>query len=367
MKYLDEFRDPQRARALLAQIHQTLTRPWTVMEVCGSQTHNFLRYGIPDLLPGDLELVHGPGCPVCVTPVEIVDQAVALAQQPEVILLSYGDMLRVPGTRDDLLTVKARGGDVRMVYSPLEAVRIARQNPQRQVVFLAIGFETTAPANAAAVLQARQQGLQNLYFLVSQVRVPPALEALLQDPEVRVQGFLAPGHVTTVMGYQEYEPIAETYRVPIVVTGFEPVDLLMGLLELVRHLEAGEYGVWNAYRRSVRREGNPLARKHMLRVFEICDMKWRGLGWIPRSGLCLREAFRDLDARHAFQDLLADLHPEESPECIAGLVLKGIKKPTDCPAFGTRCTPQTPLGAPMVSSEGACAAYYRYGRLAKGT
>lgn len=367
MKYLDEFRDPQRARALLARIHQTVTRPWTVMEVCGSQTHNLLRYGIPELLPKGLELVHGPGCPVCVTPVETVDQAVALAEQPDVILLSYGDMLRVPGSRDDLLSVKARGADVRMVYSPLEALKVARENPDRRVVFLAIGFETTAPANAAAVLQAQQQGLENLFFLVSQVRVPPALEVILQDPEVEVQGFLAPGHVTTVMGYQEYEPIAETYRVPIVVTGFEPVDLLVGLLELVRHLEAGKHGVWNAYKRSVRREGNPVARRHMFRVFEICDMKWRGIGWIPRSGLCLRPEFRNLDARRAFRDLLADIQPEESPVCIAGLILRGIKKPPDCPAFGRECTPQHPLGAPMVSSEGACAAYYRYGRLAKGT
>ncbi len=367
MKYLDEFRDPQRARTLLAEIHRTVTRPWTVMEVCGSQTHNFLRYGIPDLLPETLTLVHGPGCPVCVTPVEIVDQAVALAEQPEVILLSYGDMLRVPGTHDDLLTVKARGGDVRMVYSPLEALKVARENPDKQVVFLAIGFETTAPANAAAVLQAERLEVPNLYFLVSQVRVPPALEALLQDPEVQVQGFLAPGHVTTVMGYREYEPIAETYRVPIVVTGFEPVDLLVGLLELVRHLEAGEYGVWNAYKRSVRPEGNPIARRHMLQVFEICDMKWRGMGLIPRSGLCLRPEFRHRDARWVFRDLLADLRPQESPLCIAGQILRGIKKPTDCPAFGRECTPQNPLGAPMVSSEGACAAYYRYGRLAKGT
>ncbi len=367
MKYLDEFRDPHRAWVLLTQLHRTVRHPWTVMEVCGSQTHNFLRYGIPDLLPRGLELVHGPGCPVCVTPVETVDQAVTLATQPEVILLSYGDMLRVPGTRDDLLTAKARGGDVRMVYNPLEVLEVAQQNPNKRVVFLAIGFETTAPANAALVLRARQLGISNLYFLVSQVRVPPAIEALLQDPEVQVQGFLAPGHVTTVMGYQEYEPIAEAYRVPIVVTGFEPVDLLVGLLELVRHLEAGEYGVWNAYKRSVRREGNPIAKQHMFRVFEICDTKWRGLGWIPRSGLCLRPEYQDMDARVVFQDLLARIQPEESPECIAGLILKGIKKPTDCPAFGTRCTPQTPLGAPMVSSEGACAAYYRYGRLATGS
>ncbi len=359
MKYIDEYRDETAAQRYVEAIRRTVTRPWTLMEICGGQTHTILKFGLDRMLPDDVTLVHGPGCPVCVTPVELLDKAIAIASRPEAIFCSFGDMLRVPGSHKDLLIVKAEGGDVRMVYSPLDALKLAQQNPDREVVFFAVGFETTAPANAMAVWQAQEMGLQNFSILSAHVLVPPAIEAILDASGNQVQGFLAPGHVCTVMGYWEYEPIAERYRVPIVVTGFEPLDILQGLYMTLKALEEGRPEVGNQYTRSVRREGNVQAQQLIQQVFEVTDRAWRGIGVIPQSGLRLREDYADFDAERRFD--VAEMAVEESPECIAGLILQGRKKPPQCPAFGTRCTPEHPLGAPMVSSEGACAAYYRYG------
>jgi hydrogenase expression/formation protein HypD len=360
MKYLDEYRDAATAKRLADAIAKITTRPWTIMEVCGGQTHTIVKYGIDEILPKEIELVHGPGCPVCVTAMEMIDRAHAIASRPNVIFCSFGDMLRVPGSRGDLLEVKSNGGDVRIVYSPLDAVNIAAANPTKQVVFFAIGFETTAPPNAMAVWLAHKRKLSNFSVLVSHVLVPPSMTAILQSPGNRVQGFLGPGHVCTVMGYTEYEPIAKRYRVPIVITGFEPIDMLEGVFCTVRQLEAGEATVENQYSRAVNREGNSHSKKLIEDVFEICDRKWRGVGIISKSGYKLRYEYRDHDAERLFE--VDDIETNESSECISGQVLRGLKKPHDCPAFGTRCTPQTPLGATMVSAEGACAAYYAYGR-----
>ncbi|MGD0765635.1 MAG: hydrogenase formation protein HypD [Dehalococcoidia bacterium] len=360
MRYLDEYRDGNAAEALLREISRTVTRPWTMMEVCGSQTHALLKYGIDRLLPEQITLIHGPGCPVCVTPIEIVDQALVLAARPDVIFTSYGDMLRVPGSGKDLLTVKAEGGDVRMVYSPVDALKVARENREKQVIFFAIGFETTAPANAMAAVLAERDGLDNFFMLTSHVLVPPALELIASSPDNRVQGFLAPGHVCTVTGYAEYETLAAKHRLPIVVSGFEPVDLLQAIYMLVAQLESGRYEVENQYARSVTREGNRQAQALIDRVFEVVDHKWRGIGVIPGSGLRLKGPYARFDAARA---LAVELPAREEEEvCIAGLVLQGVRKPTDCPAFGDGCTPEHCLGAPMVSSEGACAAYYQYAR-----
>jgi len=360
MKYLDEYRDARIARSLLAEIAREVRGHWILMEICGGQTHTIMRYGLDELLPKNIELVHGPGCPVCVTPLETIDKALELAARPEIILVSYGDMLRVPGSSTDLFTVKARGGDVRIVYSPTEALKIARQNPDRKVVFLAVGFETTAPANAMAVRQAKREEMDNFSILVSHVLVPPAIRALMTSPDCRVNGFIAPGHVCTVMGYEEYEALARDFRVPIVVGGFEPVDLLEAILLLVRQLEKGEAKAENQYVRSVNYQGNLPAQRVMKEVFEIADQKWRGIGTIPASGLRVREEYGDYDAARIFG--LASITVDEPAECISAQVLQGLKKPTDCVAFGMRCTPQNPLGAPMVSAEGACAAYYNYRR-----
>jgi hydrogenase expression/formation protein HypD len=360
MKFMDEYRDAGVARRLLAEIARTVRGHWVLMEICGGQTHTIMRYGLDELLPPNIELVHGPGCPVCVTPLETIDKALELAARPEVILVSYGDMLRVPGSATDLLTVKAQGGDVRIVYSPTEALKIARQNPERKVVFLAVGFETTAPANGMAIWQAKQEGIGNFSVLVSHVLVPPAIRALMTSPECRVTGFIAPGHVCAVVGYQEYETLARDFRVPIVVGGFEPVDLLEAVLMLVRQLEKGEARAENQYVRSVNYQGNLAAQRVVSEVFEIADQKWRGIGMIPASGLRVRDAYGDYDASRLFG--LASITVDEPAECISAQVLQGLKKPTDCVAFGMRCTPQNPLGAPMVSSEGACAAYYNYRR-----
>jgi hydrogenase expression/formation protein HypD len=363
MKYIDEYRDEATAQRYVEAIRRTVTRPWTLMEICGGQTHTILKFGLDRMLPDDVTLVHGPGCPVCVTPVELLDKAIAIASRPGVIFCSFGDMLRVPGSHKDLLIVKAEGGDVRIVYSPLDALKLAQQNAEREVVFFAVGFETTAPANAMAVWQARQTGLRNFSILSAHVLVPPAIEAILSAPGNEVRGFLAPGHVCTVMGYWEYEPIAERYRVPIVVTGFEPLDILQGLYMTLQVLEEGRWEVENQYARSVQREGNAQAQRLIGQVFEVTNRAWRGIGVIPRSGLRLREEYANFDAERRFD--VAEMAVEESPECIAGLILQGRKKPPECPAFGTRCTPEHPLGAPMVSSEGACAAYYRYGKTTK--
>lgn len=360
MRFIEEYRDGRLARELAAALARITTRPWTLMEVCGGQTHAIVKFGLEQLLPPGVELVHGPGCPVCVTPVELIDKAIEIASRPEVTFCSFGDMLRVPGTQRDLFSVKAQGGDVRVVYSPLDAVALARQHPDRQVVFFAVGFETTAPANALAVVQARQQGLKNFSMLVSHVLVPPAIEAILSSPTNRVQGFLAAGHVCTVMGYTEYEPIARRYRVPIVVTGFEPLDILQGVLMCVQQLEEGRAEVQNQYSRAVRRQGNEPARQLIRQVFQVVPRKWRGVGEIPRSGLGLAPAYAEFDAERRFG--VAAMSAEESRECLSGLILQGVKKPHQCPAFATRCTPEHPLGATMVSSEGACAAYYRYRR-----
>jgi hydrogenase expression/formation protein HypD len=360
MKYVDEYRDGEAARALVTLIERTVTRPWVIMEVCGGQTHTIVKYGIDELLPRSIELVHGPGCPVCVTSLEMIDRAHAIAARGDVIFCSFGDMLRVPGSRGDLLALKSEGRDVRVVYSPLDALAIAASNPGRQVVFFAIGFETTAPANAMAVWLAHRRSLANFSLLVSHVLVPPAMTAILQAPDNRVQGFLGPGHVCTVMGTREYEPIAAHYRVPIVVTGFEPLDMLEGVLMTVRQLEAGEARVETQYARAVRPEGNRASRRLLDEVFEVCDRQWRGVGSIPKSGYRLRYEYREHDAERRFD--VADIVTRESPRCISGQILRGLKKPRDCPAFGGACTPETPLGATMVSSEGACAAYYAYGR-----
>ncbi len=360
MKLRDDYRDLDMAQRLARQIARITTRPWTLMEVCGGQTHAIVRHGIDQLLPTDLSLVHGPGCPVCVTPVEYIDKAIEIARRAEVILCSFGDMLRVPGGDGDLLSARSRGADVRAVYSPLDALSIARANPDRQVVFFAVGFETTTPANAMAAYRARQDGLSNFSMLVSHVLVPPALRAILDAPANRIQGFLAAGHVCTIMGFEEYEPIAARYRVPIVVTGFEPVDILEGVYLCVRQLEAGRAEVENQYSRSVRRAGNVTAQQMMREVFQVGVRRWRGIGDIAESGLSLCETYADFDAERRFGPV--DVKDERSSECISGLVLRGERKPTQCPAFGVRCTPERPLGVTMVSSEGACAAYYRYGR-----
>ena len=360
MKYIDEYRDPLKVRALLVEIGKVVTRPWVLMEICGGQTHAFLHHGLDEMLPGGIELVHGPGCPVCVTPLEQIDRALAIASRPDVIFTSYGDMLRVPGSTVDLFSVRAKGGDVRVVYSPLEAVNIAEANPEKQVVFFAIGFETTAPPNAMAVLQAKQRNINNFSVLVSHVCVPPAMEAILGSKTNRVQAFLAAGHVCAVMGYHEYAPIARKYRIPIVVTGFEPVDLLVGVLAAIKQLEAGKAEAENAYARAVTFEGNQPAQKIMNTVFQPVDRKWRGIGTIPQSGLGLRPDFEEFDAEKRFA--VGEIVTQESPLCIAGEILQGMKKPPQCVAYGKQCTPQSPLGAPMVSAEGACAAYYRYHR-----
>jgi len=360
MKYLDEYRDGERAQQFAREIHRLTTRPWNIMEVCGGQTHAIVKFGIDELLPKQITLIHGPGCPVCVTPLEIIDKAIEIAGHPGIIFTSFGDMLRVPGSTTDLLSVKAGGGDVRIVYSPLDAVKLAEQNPAKEVVFFGVGFETTAPATAMAVYQAAHKGLKNFSMLISHVLVPPAIEALMSSPNCRVQGFLAAGHVCTVMGYWEYPPLATKYRVPIVVTGFEPLDILQGVLMVVQQLESGRAEVENQYTRAVRREGNQPAQELIHKVFKVVPRKWRGVGEIPRSGLGLNDAFAAFDAEKKFS--LADHHVEEPSECLSGLVLQGQIKPHECPAFGTRCTPEHPLGATMVSSEGACAAYYRYRR-----
>lgn len=360
MKFLDEYRESSAAAQLARSIRQTVHHPWTLMEVCGGQTHTIVKSGLMDLLPTEITLVHGPGCPVCVTPVELIDKAIAIAALPETIFCSFGDMLRVPGSSRSLLEVKASGADVRIVYSPLDAVKVARANPSREVVFFAVGFETTAPANAMAVWQAEREGIRNFSILVAHVLVPPAMEAILASPNCRIHAFLAAGHVCTVMGWKEYEPISRRWHVPIVVTGFEPLDILEGVQMAVAQLEQGRAEVENQYRRAVRREGNRPAQARIAEVFEVAPRKWRGIGEIPSSGLRLRERYRAYDAEEKFQVGVGTV--EESSECIAGLVLQGLKKPFECPAFGTRCTPETPLGAPMVSSEGACAAYYLYER-----
>ncbi|MFJ8962613.1 hydrogenase formation protein HypD [Lentzea sp. NPDC102401] len=360
MKHLQEYRDPVLARRLLAELRATATAPWTIMEVCGGQTHTIVRQGIDELLPAGIRMIHGPGCPVCVTPLETIDRALAIAARPEVVFTSYGDMLRVPGTSGDLLTLKARGADVRVVYTPLDAVRIAQENPGREVVFLAVGFETTAPANAMAVLHAASLGVANFSVLVSHVLVPPAITALMDEPGTQVQAFLAAGHVCAVMGWTEYEPIALRYGVPVVVTGFEPLDLLEGILMAVRQLEEGRAEVENQYVRAVRRSGNLAAQEAIRRVFQVTDRTWRGIGMIPASGLTLSTEFSGYDAETRFA--VGDLVTRESPDCIAGDILRGTRLPTDCAAYGRTCTPRTPLGAPMVSSEGTCAAFFNAGR-----
>jgi hydrogenase expression/formation protein HypD len=360
LKYLNEYRNAEAVQRLAAAVHAATTQPWNIMEICGGQTHSIIRFGLDELLPKQITLIHGPGCPVCVTPSEVLDKAVAIASRPEVIFCSFGDMLRVPGSQKDLFTVKSEGGDVRVVYSPMDAVALAQENPQRQVVFFAVGFETTAPPNAMAVAHAAKLGLNNFSILVSQVLVPPAMQAVLASPSNRVQGFLAAGHVCTITGMDEYRPIAEKYKVPIVVTGFEPVDILQGVLMCVKQLESGRHEVENQYARSVRPEGNPAAMRQIAEIFQVIPRKWRGIGEIPASGLGLSEAYAAYDAERRFN--VEAITAEEPAECIAGAVLQGHKKPHDCPAFGIRCTPERPLGAPMVSSEGACAAYYRYRR-----
>jgi hydrogenase expression/formation protein HypD len=364
MKYLTEFRNGEIARALAREIAQATTRPWKIMEVCGGQTHSIIKNGIDQMLPhgpqASVEMIHGPGCPVCVTPLELIDKALAIAAQPGVIFCSFGDMLRVPGTEGDLFQVKGRGGDVRVVYSPLDAVEIAVKNPEKQVVFFGVGFETTAPANAMSVHLARRRGLKNFSLLVSHVLVPPAIEAIMSSPGNQVQAFLAAGHVCSVMGYWEYPPLAEKFGVPIVVTGFEPLDLLDGIRRAVLQLESGRHEVENAYSRVVTFEGNRPAQQLLKEVFEVTDRAWRGIGVIPRSGLRLNADYREFDAEERFH--ITGIHTEESPLCHAGEVLRGAIKPAECPAFGRECTPRHPLGATMVSSEGACAAYYNYGR-----
>lgn len=365
MKYIDEYRDPVLARRLVEQIHTLVTREWTLMEVCGGQTHTIVRFGLDELLPRRVRLVHGPGCPVCVTPIELIDTAIALAARSEVILCSFGDMLRVPGSENDLFTARAAGGDVRVVYSPLDALQVARRHPYKQVVFFAVGFETTAPTTAMAVWQAKQQGMRNFSLLTAHVRVPPAMEAILSSPDNRVQGFLAAGHVCTIMGMEEYEPLARRYRVPIVVTGFEPLDLLQGIWLCVKQLETGRAEVENQYTRSVRPEGNPAARTLMAEVFIPVARRWRGLTTLPHSGLALREPYAEFDAERKFTLQLTC--KEEATLCQTGRVLQGLITPPACPAFGALCTPEHPLGAPMVSSEGACAAYFRFGRKQRET
>jgi len=360
MKYVSEYRDGGAARKLAAAIQRVVTRPHVIMEVCGGQTHAIMKFGIDEMLPPEITMLHGPGCPVCVTPIELIDKAVEIASIPNVIFCSFGDMLRVPGTSKNLLMVKADGGDVRVVYSPLDALKIAQDCLDREVVFFAVGFETTAPGNAMAVYQADRLGIGNFKLLVSQVLIPPAMRAILSSPGNKVEGFLAPGHVCTVTGYTEYEAIAEQYDVPIVVTGFEPIDILSGIHSCVIHLEKGQHVVENQYSRSVRREGNTSALKIMNDVFQVVPRKWRGIGVIPNSGLGLTDRYRTYDAEAYFG--IALVTDEQPSVCISGLILQGVKKPLECPAFSTDCTPEYPLGATMVSSEGACAAYYRYGK-----
>jgi hydrogenase expression/formation protein HypD len=358
MKYVDEFRDAATVHRLAARIAQAASRPWTLMEVCGGQTHAIVKHGLDRLLPPSLSLIHGPGCPVCVTPMHVIDQALTIAQRPEVIFCSFGDMLRVPGSQSDLLAIKAQGGDVRMVYSPLDAVTLAQRNPEREVVFFAVGFETTAPATALAVRQAQALNLGNFSLLVAHVCVPPALEALLSTPNNRVQGLLAAGHVCAVMGYWQYEPLAQSFQLPIVITGFEPVDILRGVLACVEELERSEAAVVNAYSRAVTRAGNVPARQLLEEVFEPVDLAWRGIGPIQRSGLGLKPKYQRFDAVRRFD--VDGLTETESTVCRSGEVLTGRLDPRHCPAFGKECAPEHPLGATMVSSEGACAAYYRY-------
>lgn len=359
-EFLTGYRDADRVKALIEKILQRTTQRWTLMEICGGQTHAIMQYGLDQLLPEQIELVHGPGCPVCVTSLELIDQALWIAQQPQVIFTSFGDMLRVPGSNGDLFSVRAAGGQVRVVYSPMDAVKIAKENPDHEVVFFAIGFETTAPANAMAVVQAEKLGLTNFSILPANVLVPPAMHAVLSSPENRIQGFLAAGHVCAVMGYWQYPPIAEQYQTPIVVTGFEPLDLLRGIFQTIDLLEDGRVAVENAYPRAVTFEGNQVAQNLIAEVFVPVDRNWRGIGPIPQSGYGLREAYRFYDASSRFET--GHIQTAEPEICIAGLVLQGTKKPNECPAFGTLCTPQNPLGAPMVSAEGACAAYYNYKR-----
>ncbi len=358
MKYVDEYRDADAVKRVIEQIHAETTQPWNIMEICGGQTHAFLRYGIDELLPKSITLLHGPGCPVCVTPLEQIDKAIHLASLDNVILCSFGDMVRVPGSREDLLSVKSRGGDVRIVYSPIDALKIADLNPNKDVVFFAIGFETTTPANAMAVLKAETSGLANFSILCSQVRVPPAMTALLSSPQNKIDGFLAAGHVCSVMGYHEYLPLAESFDIPIIITGFEPLDLVQGILACVQQLESGRFCVENRYARSVTLKGNIPAQEAIRKVFEITDHQWRGIGDIPQSGLSLREAFSQFNAQVKFH--LQEISVAEPQDCISGLILQGLKKPTDCAQFGITCTPEHPMGATMVSGEGACAAYYNY-------
>jgi hydrogenase expression/formation protein HypD len=361
MKYLDEFSDPQLARHLVDEIKAATSQRWSIMEVCGGQTHSIIRHGIDQLLPDTIEMIHGPGCPVCVTPLEIIDKALEIASRPDVIFCSFGDMLRVPGSEKDLFQVKSQGGDVRVVYSPLDALKVAQDNPDKQVVFFGIGFETTAPANAMTVYQAKRLGIENFSLLVSHVLVPPAISAIMESPSCRVQAFLAAGHVCTVMGTEEYPSLCDKYDIPIVVTGFEPLDILEGIRRTVLQLESGRHELENAYPRAVQAEGNSAAKTMLLDVFEVTDRAWRGIGMIPSSGWRLSHAYRDYDAEHRFS--VTDIHTEESSVCRSGEVLQGLIKPHECEAFGTLCTPRNPLGATMVSSEGACAAYYLYRRL----
>ncbi len=363
MKYVDEYRSAPLVKGVIEEIRRTVTRPWTLMEICGGQTHAIVRHGIDQLLPPEIELVHGPGCPVCVTPLELIDKALEIASRPNVIFCSYGDMLRVPGSGRDLFSVKAQGGDVRVVYSPLDAVALAEKNPEKQVVFFAIGFETTAPPNVMSVLQAQRLELTNYSILVSHVRVPPAIKAILSSPENRVQAFLLAGHVNAVMGYHEYPALLDEFRIPMVVTGFEPLDIVQGILKAVQLLESGKVEIANAYARAVTLEGLRPAQDTIHQVFMECDRKWRGIGTIPMSGWCLRPEFGMFDAERRFD--VGAINTKESPLCIAGQILQGLKKPHDCPAFGKECRTETPLGATMVSSEGACAAYYKYGRISE--
>lgn len=358
MKFLTEYRNPELVEQYLHQLKKTVTRSWTIMEVCGGQTHSLVKNGLLNLLPDQIQMVHGPGCPVCVTPLNLIDKAIFLAEKKEVILCSFGDMLRVPGSNKSLLEAKAGGADIRILYSPLEAVKLARENPDREVVFFAVGFETTAPANALSVVHANRLGIKNYSVLASHVLVPPAIEAVMNDEDSNIQGFLAAGHVCTIMGTEEYHPLVDQYGIPMVVTGFEPVDLLQGILMTVRQLEKGEARLENQYSRVVHPEGNPEARKVIHQVFEVVDREWRGIGTIPKSGYAIREELQQYDAHLKFNVNIEEV--PESTECIAGQVLKGIKKPHECPQFGKKCKPETPLGAPMVSSEGACAAYYHF-------
>ena len=358
MKYLSEYRDPELVQQYLEQIHQVTTRPWKIMEICGGQTHSLVKNGILDMLPDKITMVHGPGCPVCVTPVSIIDEAIWLSKQPNVIICSFGDMLRVPGSHKSLLEAKAEGADIRILYSPLEAVQLAKQNPDKEVVFFAVGFETTAPANALSIVHADKSGVTNYSILASHVLVPPAMEAILGDPENQIDAFLAAGHVCTIMGTEEYYPVVEKYKTPVVITGFEPVDLLQGILMAVQQLEKGEYKLENQYTRYVQREGNRMAIQTMEQVFEVSDRMWRGIGTIPQSGYEVNDRYKQYNARVKFRiDIPTAL---ENPSCISGDIMKGLKKPFQCPNFGSHCKPEHPLGAPMVSSEGACAAYYHY-------